>query len=124
MKHGIDYFKRPEIKATMEKAAKKFIKPQEPDAVDQVVKARRREYNAKYFSKPEVKARQREYNAKYFSKPEVKARRREYYQKPEVKARQREYYQKPEVKARQRVAQIKRLEEKLERLKENPSGDK
>ena len=40
-----------------------------------------REYNRKYYQKPEVKARHREYSREYNQRPEIKARAREYYQK-------------------------------------------
>ena len=84
MIRDLDYFKRPEIKAQIEKAAKKHLKP---SPIIDPFKARKREYN----QSPEVKARQREYN----QSPEVKARQREYmkqyYKDPEVKARKREY---------------------------------
>ena len=61
----------------------KNMTPEQEDAW----KAKRREYQAKYYAKPEAKAKRREYDAK----PEAKAKKREYDAKPEVKAKKREY---------------------------------
>jgi hypothetical protein len=68
-------------------------------------KAKAKESQKKYESRPEVKARIKKRKKEWRLRPEVIARRIEYQQSPEVKAKRREREQKPEVIARRREYQ-------------------
>ena len=67
---------------------------------------KRRAYQKKYRSRPEVKERAKEYRKEYYQRPENKKKReeykKEYDQRPENKKRAKEYKQRPENKKKRK----------------------
>jgi hypothetical protein len=60
------------------------------------VKAKRKETKKKYNSTAKGKAKQKEYS----QRPEARAKRKEYQSRPEARAKRKEYQSRPEVKAK------------------------